>query len=252
MISRISSGNYNYTQLSSAKRITKAADDAAGLAISEKQKAQINSINQVTRNLYDGKNMLNTSNGIIGNIMDSLQRMRSLALQASNGILNSGNREFIQMEIDQIKDEISNNLSNSSYNGINLLKNEEVNIQSDAQSYITVNNTYLEDLRIDNFDVTKNFSIQTIDDAIDKISSSRSSIGAETNAIEHTVNYNNQAVVNLTDANSRLTDLDMQKAIINIKQQRLMQDIQIQMQKKSSIMTPWGVAVDIPNFERRI
>lgn len=252
MISRISSGNYNYTQLSSAKRITKAADDAAGLAISEKQKAQINSINQGTRNLYDGKNMLNTSNGIIGNIMDSLQRMRSLALQASNGILNSGNREFIQMEIDQIKDEISNNLSNSSYNGINLLKNEEVNIQSDAQSYITVNNTYLEDLRIDNFDVTKNFSIQTIDDAIDKISSSRSSIGAETNAIEHTVNYNNQAVVNLTDANSRLTDLDMQKAIINIKQQRLMQDIQIQMQKKSSIMTPWGVAVDIPNFERRI
>ena len=86
---------------------------------------------------------------------------------------------------------------------------------------------------------------------MNKISSIRGNLGADTNAIEHTINYNKQASENLTDANSRLVDLDMERAIMNIKQQRLLQDIQIQMQKRT-IMTPFGVLLDIPNFERRI
>ena len=95
MINKIPN-NYNYQQLISVKRIQKASDDAAGLAISKKLESKITSINQGTRNLHDGKNMLNVSDGVIGNVMESLQRMRSLALQASNGVLNSGNRESIQ------------------------------------------------------------------------------------------------------------------------------------------------------------
>lgn len=251
MINRISNNNYNYIQASSVKRTTKAADDAAGLAISKKQEAKITSIIQGTRNLEDGKNMLNVSDGIIGNVMESLQRMRSLALQASNGTLSSGNRESIQVEIDQLKEEISNNLSNSSYNEINPLNNKGISIQSDDVNNLTINRTYLEDLGISDFDVTKDFSLQTIDDAIDKISSVRGNLGADINAIEHTISYNNQASENLTDANSRLADLDMERAIMNIKQQRLLQDIQIQMQKQT-IMTPFGVLLDMPNFERRV
>lgn len=244
MISRISSGNYNYTQLSSTKRITKAADDAAGLAISKKIEAKVTSINQGTRNLEDGKSMLNVSDGIIGNVMESLQRMRSLALQASNGTLNSGNRESIQAEIEQLKNEISNNLSNSNYNGINLLNNKGINIQSDDINSLTINRIYLEDLGIFDFDVTKDFSLQTIDDAIDKVSSIRGSLGSDTNAITHAINYNHQVSINLQNANSRISDLDMERAIMDIKQQRLMQDIKIQMQKNQTIMNPLGIIFD--------
>ncbi|GAA4718455.1 flagellin [Brevibacillus fulvus] len=114
-------------KLSSGLRINKAADDAAGLAISEKMRAQIRGLEQASRNIQDGISLIQTAESALGSIHDSLQRMRELAVQAANDTLNASDRKLIQSEIEQIINGIDEIANHTNFNEIKLLNNKETN-----------------------------------------------------------------------------------------------------------------------------
>jgi len=111
----------NLEKLSSGFRINKAADDAAGLAISEKMRAHIRGLAQATRNIQDGISLVQTAEGALGTIHDILQRMSELAVQSANGTYSDSDRQRIQEEVEELKQEIDNIATNTEFNGIKLL-----------------------------------------------------------------------------------------------------------------------------------
>ena len=241
-ISAISSTTpYLYGHISSANRLMSAADGAAELAIVENEKAQVTGYNTGTKNLGDGTNMLNTSDSALGSITGHLQRMRELALTASNSTLNGRNRVDIQKEVDQLKQGIEHIATQTRYNGMNMLDgsmSKGVQLVSDAGGgSITVNhaaNSTLKALGIEDFDVTKDFDLKSIDDALTKVTSNRSTFGAQSNALDHAIDYNGYAATNLTAAQSRMGDTDIAKTIQELTHQQTMQSISMMLQKKKA------------------
>ena len=125
-------------KLSSGLRINRAADDAAGLSISEKMKAQIRGLNQADRNILDGVSMVQVADGGLAEIHEMLQRMRELSVQAANGTLTDGDRINIQREIDHLKMGINDIVDQTTYNNIHLLngaKPSTYTIGSGGSSY---------------------------------------------------------------------------------------------------------------------
>lgn len=240
-ISGISSTSpYLYGHIASGNRLMTAADGAAELAITEKEQAQITGINTGTKNLDDGLSLLKTSEGAMGSITSSLQRMRELALRATSSILNDSNRASIQQEINQLKDEINHVATQTNFNGRSLLDGSQtkgIGLVGDASgSYINVNNSInstIEALGLKDFDVTKNFNLQDIDDALDKISGDRSTLGAQYNKLEYAIDYNGYASENLTAAKSRMGDADIAKTLMQLKHQQTLQSISMMLQKKN-------------------
>jgi len=204
---------YLYGHIGSGNRLMSAADGAAELAITEKEQAQITGYNTGTKNLSDGISLLNTSDSALGSVTGYLQRIRELALQASNtATMSDSNRMEIHNEINQFQ------------------------LVSDADGgYVSINsatNSTLEALGIADFDVTKNFDLQAIDNALDKVNSSRSSLGAQSNGLEHTIGYNEYASINLTVSKSRMADTDVAKALTELKHQQTLQSISMMLQKQ--------------------
>lgn len=235
-ISGISGSNY-YAQIASGTRLQSAADGASELAIVQKEISQINGYDVGKRNAQDGQSVLNIADGALSNITDNLQRMRELAIQASNSILTDDDRQAIQYEIDQLKQGISGIASNTEFNTKKLLDGSNANMHIATNpdgSGLSINtgDATLKTLGIEDFDVTKDFSIQTIDDALKKVSTSRGSIGAKSNALDHTIAYNSLASYNLTAATSRMADTDIPKAVSEMDKQRLLQTYRFIMQKK--------------------
>lgn len=227
----------SYQSLSSGKRINSAADDAAGLAIVQKQEAQINGYDAGTNNMKSAQSLLNVSDSALGSITDYLQQIRELAVSASNGILGDDDRSSIQMQIDQLKQGINDVANNTTYNSKNILNgsNSEFDIATDgngSSTTISASNALLSSLGIADFDVTKNFDIQSIDDALNKVSRDRSTAGAQSNALEHAINYNSQASYNTASAQSRIEDLDYPKAVSEQKKEELLNTYSVMMQKK--------------------
>lgn len=233
----ISSINNSYRNLSSGYRINSAADDAAGLAISEKLTTQINGYDQATENAQDGQNMINVAEGGLSGIQENLQRMRELAVQASNGIYTKEDKSYIQMEIDQLKNSITDMAKNTEFNTMKLLDGSMNNVhlatnpQGTGMDMQLVNST-LEQLGIADFDVTENFSIDSIDKALSKVSSSRSNLGAQSNRLDYTINSNINTQINLTAANSSLKDADYAQEITNLKTQQALQQYSFFAQKQ--------------------
>lgn len=209
-----------FTQLASGKRINSAADDAAGLAISEKLLSQMNGYNVGTNNAADGINLMNVADGALSGIQDSLQRMRELAVQASNGIYSASDKELIQMEIDGLKQSIQDAAKGTEFNTMKLLDGSMASLSlatnpSGGGLEIQMENSTLKSLGIADFNVMGKFNLDDIDSAIKAVSKARSRLGAKTNALGHTINYNENAGLNLMAANSRIRDTDYGKAIIN-------------------------------------
>jgi len=218
-----------------------AADGAAELAIVENEKAQVTGYNTGTKNLGDGVNMLNTSDSALGSITSHLQRMRELGLRASNSTLNGTNRADIQKEVEQLKQGIEYIATQTLYNGMNMLDgsmSKGVQLVSDAGGgSLTVNHaadSTLKALGIEDFDVTKDFDLQSIDDALAKVTSNRSTFGAQSNALDYAIDYNGYASSNLTAAQSRMGDTDIAKTIQELKHQQTMQSISMMLQKKKA------------------
>lgn len=237
-ISGVSNYNYSgYGNFASGKKINSAADGAAELSIIESENRQVGGLDAGARNMQSAKEALNISDGALSQVTDNLQRMRELAIQAKNGIYSDSDKRMIQDEVDQLKQGIAEMTRQADYNTHKLLDGSQtqfdmaVNADGSEKSFTTMNAT-LEALGITNFDVTKDFDLKTIDDALDKVTSARGSMGAQSNAFDYALNYNANASYNLTGAKSKLEDLDFPKAISQQKKQQTLQEYALLMQRK--------------------
>lgn len=217
--------NFNNTQmgktmekLSSGYRINRAADDAAGLAISEKMRFQINGLTQAQRNAQDGISLIQTAEGALTEVHSMLQRINTLANQAANGTYDDTDRAKIQLEVNELIGEISNIAATVNFNGIDLLKSGgsvTFQIGSDANTEISVSLAGMKpsDLEIGSLSVgtasAANATIAAIKDAISQVSEQRAKFGAVQNRLEHTVNNLGVMVENLSASESRIRDADM-------------------------------------------
>jgi len=232
-----SASNY-YGQIASGSKLQSAADGAAELSIVEGEKAQINGYNVGTRNAEDGKSVLDVADAGLSSIADSLQRMRELALQASNSALMSKDeKKIIQQEINQLKQGISEIAQNTEFNTKKLLdgSNSDMHIATSPDGSgpsLDTGNATLKALGIEDFDVTKGFSVKTIDNALKMVSDSRSSVGAQSNSLDFTIGYNTQTAYNLTAATGRMEDTDVEKAVLDKDKEQVMQTYRFMMQKK--------------------
>ena len=241
-ISPISSYSYSsytdYGKFASGKQIQSAADGAAELSIIQKLDAQSKGMDAGSKNIATTKDMLNVADGAAAGITDYLQRIRELAVQASNtAVVSDSDRANIQMEIDQLKQGISDIAKQTTFNTKSLLdgSNPEFNVATDSNGNsmsVEMPNTMLEELGIEDFDVTGDFNISDIDKALEKVSAGRSQIGAKSNALEYAYNYSTNARLNTIGSKSRLEDLDIPQAISDMKKKQLMQEYSMHMQKK--------------------
>ncbi|MHC6219497.1 flagellin N-terminal helical domain-containing protein [Arthrobacter sp. MMS24-S77] len=212
-------------KLSSGLRINRAADDAAGLAISEGLKSQVSGSAVAARNAQDGISLIQTTEGALGEVTSVLQRMRDLAVQGSNDTNNVASRNAIKKEADSLGKELDRITQSTNFNGINLLqagsKNIQVGTGGTANDTISVNlgdvataaGTLSSNAGATGFDVTTNAAAQTtitaIDAAITAVSAQRSDLGANQNRLEHAVKTLNVSGENLQAAQSRIADTDM-------------------------------------------
>lgn len=212
----------NLEKLSSGLRINKAADDAAGLAISEKMRAQIRGLNQAVRNSQDGISLVQTAEGAMANVEAMLQRMRELATQAASGGVTDSDRSQIQLEIAELKTQIGNVASQTKFNKQSLIdKQNTFTIQAGANESetmtLTVASMTATDLSVNTIDVAPATNAQadaqkaitTINNAIEKVSSARAQLGAFQNRLEFNIENLQISSENLQAAESRIRDVDM-------------------------------------------
>ena len=224
-------------KLSSGLRINRAGDDAAGLAISEKMRAQIHGLDQASRNSQDGISLIQTAEGALNETHSILQRMRELTVQAGNlGTNQTEDLNSIQDEINSLIDEIDGIGDRTQFNGKNLLDGSFASGTATLTFQIGSNNTQQLELNIDNMkaaslgtttlsidslDVSSfttktnvDTALSAIDKAIEQVSTQRSKLGANQNRLEHTINNLDNASENLTAAESRIRDVDMAKEMM--------------------------------------
>ncbi len=237
-ISGISSqNNMMYSQIASGKRINSAADDASGLTIAQKMTSQENGLNVGSSNANDGKSLLNVAEGALGQMHDDLQRIYELGVKAASGLNTGEELGAIQKEVDQLLQDIEGIGKNTEFNTMKVLDGSMADINlatkpdGTGQSIKMVSTT-LADLGIEGFDVTKGFDLNKISEAIDKVSERRSNMGAQTNALESAIRYNDYAAENVLSSRSRLEDLDMAKAISDQKKNEVLNQYQLMMQRR--------------------
>ncbi|MCR8660510.1 flagellin N-terminal helical domain-containing protein [Paenibacillus endoradicis] len=210
--------NKTMEKLSSGYRINRAADDAAGLAISEKMRFQINGLNQAQRNAQDGISLIQTAEGALTEVHSMLQRINTLANQAVNGTYQDTDREQIQLEVDELVKEIDNIASKTTFNGTNLLNAAgTVNFQIGSESGDTISVSLADmataALGVDAVDVGTSAgaaaAITSVKAAISTVSNQRATFGAVQNRLEHTINNLGVNAENLSAAQSRIRDADM-------------------------------------------
>src|SRR3954469_17262480 len=180
-------------RLSSGFRINRAADDAAGLAISERLRGQVNGLGQAQRNTQDAVSLVQTAEGSLQEVHSMLQRTRELAVQYQNGTLSDDDKASIQDEVDQLKDEIQRIAQNSKFNDIDLLGSSgTVTFQIGAQDGdtidLTTNDVWAKVNGANTFTLGDGSDIADIDAAIQAVSDERASFGAVQNRLEHTLN----------------------------------------------------------------
>ena len=196
-------------KLSSGLRINRAADDAAGLAISEKMRAQVNGLDQANRNSLDGISLVQTAEGAMNEQHAILQRIRELAVQRQNGTLTTTDQGAIDTEYAQLTAELGRIQSSTQFNGLNLLDATsnsgsftfQVGANTGEQIGVSISKVDFSQL-----DVTQ---LTSIDAAITSVSSGRSTLGAVQNRLEHAINNIGVFQENLSSAESRIRDVDV-------------------------------------------
>ncbi len=231
-------------KLSSGLRINRAGDDAAGLAISEKMRGQIRGLDQASRNSQDGISLIQTAEGALNETHNILQRMRELAVQASNDTNIQDDRAQIGKEITELQKEINRIASQTEFNKKKLINgslsgadgNASVLLQVGANSKqtvtlkiatMTVSALGVSAGKIVISDSTSAASItamiDTINTAIDSVSGERAKLGAMQNRLEHTIANVNTSSENLTAAESRVRDVDMAKEMMSFSKNNILQ-----------------------------
>ena len=221
-------------QLSSGFRINKAADDAAGLAISESMRAQIRGLNQAKRNANDGISLLQTAEGALSEISNIIIRMREISVQGVTGSLTSTDRGYLNTEFDNLRSEITRISNVTEFNGSNLLNANsntfsfQVGIKNNTDSLLSVTLSSMNStsLNLSGSALTtadgSSGSIALCDEALTSVSSLRSTIGATQNRLNSTIMNLMTSSENLTSANSRIKDIDVASATAAMTKQQIL------------------------------
>ncbi|MCM1497396.1 MAG: flagellin [Clostridium sp.] len=224
-------------KLSSGYAVNRAADDAAGLSISEKMRNQIRGLNQAVKNSEDGISLIQTAEGNMNEIHSILQRMGELAIKARNDVNASEDRQTIQDEISQLKQEICSITKKAEFNGTKLLdgsmslKNSGKQLQVGANQgellRISISGTSLKKLGLSKTSVSTakaaSAAIKQIQSAIKMVSAQRSLLGAIQNRLEYTINNLENYSENLTSAESNIRDTDMATEMVNYSKNNILQ-----------------------------
>jgi flagellin len=229
----------NIEKLSSGMRINRAGDDPAGLAVSEKMRSQIRGLNQASRNAADGISFIQTTEGYLQESQDILQRLRELAIQASNGIYSSEDRMQIQVEVSQLVDEVDRIASHAQFNGMNMLTGRfardvgtnvvtasmwfHIGANMDQREQVYIGTMTARGLGVrfsDNSFVSlstpegANRTIGVVDAALKKVNKQRADMGAYHNRLEHAIRGLDVGAENLQASESRIRDADMAHEVV--------------------------------------
>jgi flagellin len=248
----------SFAQLSSGSRITKAADDAAGLGISEQLKSQIRSYSQASRNANDGISMVQVAEGGLSEISNILTRMRELGIQASSDTVGERERGYINVEVQQLKDEVQRISKTTRFGTTNLLDGTgekfdiQVGINNDSfEDRISFDSSALNatasELGIDSIDFSSKkgaqASLSVVDDAQNKLSAFRANLGALQNRFQSTIENLGVQHENLSAANARIRDTDVAAATAEATRNNVL------LQASSAVLSQ---ANQIPNLALRM
>jgi len=246
--------NKGMEKLSSGLRINRAGDDASGLAVSEKMRAQIRGLNQASTNAQNGISFIQTAEGYLQETQDILQRLRELAVQAANGIYSDEDRMYIQVEVSALVDEIDRIASHAQFNGMNMLTGRfgrptgenvvtasmwlHIGANMDQRKQVYIGTMTSKGLGIREMDDTfisledpdgANRTIGTIDAALKKINKQRADLGAYQNRLEHTIRGLDIGAENTQAAESRIRDTNMAKEMVNYVRDQILSQTGISM-----------------------
>jgi flagellin len=235
--------NKNMESLSSGMRINKAGDDASGLAVSEKMRAQINGLRQAERNTEDGMSLIQTTEGYLEETSNMIQRIRVLAIQSSNGIYTAEDRQLIQVEVSQLVDEVDRIASQAEFNKMNLLQGDFGRVSASASMWIHMGPNMHQRERIYIQTMTAkalglknmignpmtlstagdaNRNIGVLDNALHTISKQRADLGAYYNRMEHAAKGLMTAYENVQSSESRIRDADMAETMVDFTKNQIL------------------------------
>jgi len=226
-------------KLSSGMRVNRAADDAAGLAISEKMRGQIRGLNMATKNAQDGISLIQTAEGALNETHSILQRMRELSVQSANDTNTGEDREKLQLEMNQLRQELDRISSATEFNTRKLITGEysenglvfHIGANKDQIVNLTLNDMSATALGVNGLDETSSISLSTqsdaniaikeINSAIEQVSEERAKYGALQNRLEHTINNLRVSAENLQASESRIRDADMAQNMVNLSKDKI-------------------------------
>jgi flagellin len=223
-------------KLSSGQKINRAGDDAANLAVSEKMRSQIRGLSQAERNIQNGVSFVQATEGYLQESQDVLQRIRELAIQASNGIYSDEDRMYIQVEVSQMIDEINRIASHAQFNGMNMLTGKfageesalmlHVGANVDQRKAVSVGDMTATGLGITQISLATadeaNGSLATIDEALKTLNKQRADLGAYQNRFEVAQKGVAIAAENLQAAESVIRDADMASEMVNFTRDNIL------------------------------
>jgi flagellin len=238
----------NMEKLSSGLRINRAGDDASGLAVSEKMRAQIRGLNQASTNAQNGISIIQTTEGYLQESEDILQRMRELAVQSANGIYTDEDRMYIQIEVSALIDEVDRIASHAQFNGMNLLTGRfgrlggenvvtasmwfHIGANMDQREQVFIGTMTAKGLGVRNVgDDTilslsdpdsANRALGTLDEAIKRINKQRADLGAYQNRLEHAVRGLDIGAENLQASESRVRDTNMANEMVSYTKNQIL------------------------------
>ncbi len=224
-----------YKRLSSGFRINSAADDAAGLQISNRLTSQVNGLNQAISNAHDGISASQVAEGALDEITTSLQRIRTLAVKSQNAINNSADRTALQKEVSALKTEISRIAQNTQFGGVDILKggySAKFLVGANAGQTISVNLSRAGGFGASGLSLASlsiatvggaSTALATIDSAIKTIDSKRADLGALQNRFQSTIRNLSNVVENVSAARSRIRDTDFAKETAELTRAQILQ-----------------------------
>lgn len=210
----------NQEKLATFLRVNRAADDAAGLAIAERFSSQVRELNQEISNFQSGINLAETAEGGLESQSDAVSRIRELATQASNGTLTDDQRAAINTEAQELLEHIDDTANSTDFNGINPLNNGTQQVALDASGGVEIefDESTLDSLDLADVDLSTQGGAQaalaSLDTAQTHINSNRANLGAQQNALSATIEESSTSALNLQEAESRIRDLDVARAVI--------------------------------------
>ncbi len=232
--------NKTLTQLSTLKRINSASDDPAGSALAQSLTSDISGLSAANQGISMSQSALETASGAASAITDSLQRLREIAVQASNGTLNANDRANLQNEFDQVVQGIDQIAKTTSFNGQNLLDGSfsesiQTGSQSGQSTSLNLGSLTASSLGINTSGVATQSAAQDalgqIDSAISQVNNVSSQIGASYNSLDFTQNSNSVTIENLSAARSQTEDADLAELQSDLSKLKVQQAAQIAAQK---------------------